>query len=154
MTEDKIDTIERRESSSELIGNMLIERKQLLGLLLQASNMSREETAALDHEILDEFCQVLVDYIAAGHFGLYERIVEGTERRKGVAELAVKLYPLIDEATQIALVFNEKYDADLTDIDVSQLHRDLSALGERLTSRIDYEDQLIQKLYETTHLGL
>jgi regulator of sigma D len=149
MTEDKIDTIERRESSSELIGNMLIERKQLLGLLLQASNKSRDDTATLDHELLDEFCQVLVDYIAAGHFGLYERIVEGTERRKSIAELAVKLYPHIDEATQIALAFNEKYAADRTDIDVSQLHRDLSALGERLTSRIDYEDQLIQKLSET-----
>jgi regulator of sigma D len=141
-------TQERRGSSTKLIANMLAERKQLLGLLLQASNMSRENTDELDHDLLDEFCQMLVDYIAAGHFGLYERIVEGTERRKSVAKLAVNLYPLIDEATQIALVFNEKYSADRMNIDLKQLHKDLSVLGESLTSRIDYEDQLIQKLSE------
>lgn len=146
MTED---TTERRGASSKLIANMLTERDQLLRLLLQASSMSRETTASLEHELLDEFCQVLVDYIAAGHFGLYERIVEGTERRKGVAELAVNLYPIIDETTQIALVFNEKYEADRTDIDIAKLHKDLSTLGESLTNRIEYEDQLIQKLSET-----
>ena len=143
MTED---TIERRGASSELIGNMLAERDQLLGLLLQASNKSRDAGASLDHELLDEFCQVLVDYIAAGHFILYERIVEGTERRKGIAELAVNLYPLIDETTQMAVVFNEKYAADRTDIDIAHLHKDLSTLGESFTNRIEYEDQLIQKL--------
>ncbi len=146
MSEDKIDTIERRGSSSELISNMLTERNQLLGLLLQASNMSRDDTAELDHDLLNEFCQVLVDYIAAGHFGLYERIVEGTERRKGVADLAVKLYPHIDKATQVALAFNEKYDVDRADINVSLLHKELFTLGEQLTNRIEYEDQLIQKL--------
>ena len=103
MTEDSID---RRGGTSELITNMLTERKQLLGLMLQASRMSAEKAAVLDQDLLNEFCQVLVDYIASGHFGLYERIVEGTERRKGVAELAVQLYPHIDETTQLALAFN------------------------------------------------
>ena len=149
MTEDEIDTTERRGGTSKLIDSMLIERNQLLRLILQASNMSREDSADLDHELLDEFCQVLVDYIASGHFGLYERIVEGTERRKGVAELAVKLYPHIEETTRVALAFNEKYDADRADIDVAQLHVELSALGEQLTGRIEYEDQLIQKLSES-----
>jgi regulator of sigma D len=148
MTTDEIDTTERRGGTSKLVDGMLTERNQLLRLILQASNMSREDSADLDHDLLDEFCQVLVDYIASGHFGLYERIVEGTERRKGVAELAVKLYPHIEKATQAALAFNEKYDADRGDIDVAQLHVELSALGEQLTSRIEYEDQLIQKLSE------
>ena len=148
MTKETSDRQERRGAGSELITNMLAERKQLLGLLLQASSMSGESSDELDHDLLDEFCQVLVDYIAAGHFGLYERIIEGTERRKSVAKLAVNLYPLIDEATQIALVFNEKYSADRMNINLAQLHKDLSVLGESLTNRIDYEDQLIQKLSE------
>jgi len=101
-----------------------------------------------DRELLNEFCQVLVDYIAAGHFGLYERIVEGTERRRSVADLAVKLYPRIEETTQAALAFNEKYDADREDIDMSRLHEELSMLGEELTNRIEYEDQIIKKLSE------
>lgn len=82
---------------------MLAERNQLLSFLIECSAFKSGNTADLDREVLNEFCQILVDYIASGHFGLYERIVEGTERRGGGADLAVKLYPLIDEKTQIAL---------------------------------------------------
>lgn len=148
MTKEELDTLERRGGTIELIGHMLIERKQLLELMMRASKMSSRTAADLDRDLLDEFCQVLVDYIAAGHFGLYERIVEGTERRRGAAELAVKLHPRIEETTQVALAFNEKYDAARGVIDITRLHAELSALGEQLTNRIEYEDQIIQKLRE------
>ena len=148
MAEDDIGAGERRGGTAGLISNMLTERNQLLGLLLQASNMRAGNGADPDRELLNEFCQLLVDYIASGHFGLYERIVEGTERRRSVADLAVKLYPRIEETTQAALAFNEKYDADREDIDLSRLHEELSKLGEQLANRIEYEDQIIQKLSE------
>lgn len=148
MSEEELDTAERRAATAELVGDMLIERKQLLELMLRASNMSSKTAADLDRDLLNEFCQVLVDYIASGHFGLYERIVEGTERRRGVSELAVKLYPHIEETTQVALAFNEKYDAARGVIDITRLHEELSALGEQFTNRIEYEDQIIQKLCE------
>ena len=148
MTEDDIETVERRGGTSELISNMLTERNQLLALLLQASSMGAGNGEDLDRELLNEFCQVLVDYIASGHFGLYERIVEGTERRRSVADLAVKLYPRIEKTTQAALAFNEKYDADRETIDTSRLHEELSILGEELTNRIELEDQIIKKLSE------
>jgi len=137
---------ERRGKTTKLIKHMLDERKQLLALLLQVSNLEPENTMEANQDILDEFCQVLVDYIAAGHFGLYERIIEGTERRKEVSDLAVKVYPRIEEATQAALAFNEKYDPDNTDLNISQIQQDLSELGEQLTTRIELEDQLINKL--------
>ncbi len=146
MSENSGDVVERRGGTPHVIESMLTERNQLLSLLLQASELKADSPEELDRELLNEFCQVLVDYIAAGHFGLYERIVEGTERRRGVAELAVKLYPRIDETTQAALAFNEKYDAERDDIDVSGLHEELSILGEELTTRIEFEDQLIQVL--------
>ena len=146
MSENNGEVVERRGGTSHLIESMLTERNQLLSLLLQTSELKADSAEELDRELLNEFCQVLVDYIAAGHFGLYERIVEGTERRRGVSDLAVKLYPRIDETTQVALAFNEKYDAERDDIDVSGLHEELSILGEELTTRIEYEDQLIQVL--------
>ena len=37
-------------------------------------------------DLLGEFNSVLVDYIAAGHFSLYQRIVEGNERRQAVGD--------------------------------------------------------------------
>ena len=144
MPEKQENIQERRGRTSSLVNNMLDERKQLLSLLLQLSDLDADNAVPPALETLDEFCQVLMDYIAAGHFGLYERIAEGTERRKGVSELAIKVYPSIEHSTQIAVAFNEKYqpgEATLGDI-----HQDLSKLGEELTNRIELEDQLIQEL--------
>jgi len=144
---DIIETItERRGKTTKLIKHMLDERKQLLALLLQASNLEPENASEPDQDILDEFCQVLVDYIAAGHFGLYERIIEGKERRMEVSDLAVKVYPRIEEATQAVLAFNEKYNPENADLNLSQIQQDLSALGEQLATRIELEDQLINTL--------
>ncbi|OGT85688.1 MAG: hypothetical protein A3G96_03170 [Gammaproteobacteria bacterium RIFCSPLOWO2_12_FULL_52_10] len=141
---------ERRGQTSKLIDHMLVERHQLLALLLQTSSIKAEKPSDTDLDLLNEFCQVLVDYIAAGHFGLYERIVKKKERRKSVAGTAVQVYPEIDETTQIALSFNEKYDPDNAATDLSQLHEDLSGLGVALTTRIEMEDQLIQQLFDAS----
>ena len=88
MTGKKEKIKDRRSRTSSLINNMLTERKQLLSLLLEVSNLTTDEDAEINFDLMDEFCQVLVDYIAAGHFGLYERLTEGTERRRKVAEMA------------------------------------------------------------------
>lgn len=143
---------ERRTQTSELINHMLDERKQLLTLLLQVSSLEFDRPVELANEVLDEFCQVLVDYIAAGHFGLYQRIVQKRERRKGVADLAMQVYPRIEETTQLALAFNEKYDLDNGGIDLSGIQEDLSQLGEELTTRIELEDQLIGELINVESL--
>ena len=103
MNENEMTASERRGDTSQVISSMLAERNQLLSFRIECSAFKSGNTPDLDREVLNEFCQILVDYIASGHFGLYERIVEGTERRRGVADLAVKLYPLIDETTQITL---------------------------------------------------
>ena len=61
--------------------------------------------------------------------------------------MAVKVYPRIDEATQAALSFNEKYDAD-NGRDLSNFQQDLSHLGEEITNRLELEDHLISCLLE------
>jgi len=137
-------TTERRKTSTHLINNMLNERKQLLALLLQLSVLDGDNPDESDGELVQDFCQVLVDYIAAGHFGLYQRIASGTERRREVLELSKSIYEDIEKSTQAALEFNEKYDIENRNL--SGLPRDLSSLGEQLTTRIELEDQLIARL--------
>jgi regulator of sigma D len=139
---------ERRGQTTKLIDHMLVERNQLLSLLLQTSSIRSSAPTEADLDLLNEFCQVVVDYIAAGHFGLYERIIEKKERRKSVANLAMQVYPSIDETTQTALSFNEKYDLDNADMNLSNLTEDLSRLGEALTARIELEDRLIRQLFK------
>ena len=138
-------TSERRNAARQQIEHMLAERRQLLALLLQASNLDTGGRESQDEELLEEFCEVLVDYVAAGHFGLYERIAKGKERRMDVASIAKSIYPQIEQSTQQALKFSEKYSADNKCHDAN-LTNDLSSLGVTLATRIELEDQLIVKI--------
>ena len=139
---------ERRTGSQELIQHMLKERNQLLTLLLQVSSDSSHHESEQLITDLEEFVQVLVDYIAAGHFGLYERIAEGKERRKAISDLAIEIYPRIEQSTQIALAFDEKYNPDNEERALDEFPQDVSKLGEELTTRIELEDQLIQLMLD------
>lgn len=145
MTEQTGQTQERRNRGRELtqrIQRMLKQRNHLLQLLLEISQQDAARSAAE----FEAFLQILVDYIAAGYFNLYERISEGRERRRAVADLAVKVYPRIEQTTNIALAFEEKYNPDKTAADFSALPADLSDLGEALSTRMEFEDQLIELL--------
>ena len=137
---------DRRKSSSQLIENMLDERNKILSLLLQVSGMNKENPGLEDRELLEEFCQLLVDYIATGHFGLYGRIADGKERRRDIAAVAGKIYTKIEESTQQALEFSEKYNAENENGTLCDLTADLSVLGEVLATRIDLEDRLISRI--------
>lgn len=146
MTDNNRD--ERRGRSAELIDHMLKERKQLLALLFQISDLESADLEESDRDVFDEFCQVLVDYIAAGHFGLYGRISEGNERRKSVADLAIKIYPAIEQTTEVALAFNERFDPGNDTMDFNGIEEILSNLAEAITNRIELEDQLISVMLE------
>ncbi len=149
MTEQLNEIQDRRAGSQDLIEHMLKERNQLLTLLLQVSSDSSHHESEQLIADLEEFMQVLVDYIAAGHFGLYGRIAEGKERRKAISELAIEIYPRIEQSTQIALAFDEKYNPDNEERKLEEFPQDVSKLGEELTTRIELEDKLIQLILES-----
>ncbi|MBL1141966.1 MAG: Rsd/AlgQ family anti-sigma factor [Proteobacteria bacterium] len=148
MKEQLSEVQERRGGSQELIQHMLKERNQLLTLLLEVSSDSSHKESERLVTDLEEFVQVLVDYIAAGHFGLYDRISEGRERRKAISDLAMEVYPRIEQSTQIALAFEEKYNPDNENRELEHFPQDVSVLGEELATRIELEDQLIQLMLE------
>lgn len=146
-------TKERRAGSQELVQKLIAERTEMLALYCQLAGLhpyggnGKNTRVKQSQELLQKFCQVLVDYIAAGHFSLYERIVNGTERRQQISALAESLYPRIAKSTETALDFNDKYDcADHCEIAAS-FHDDLSRLGEELAARIELEDKLLQQLH-------
>ncbi len=137
---------ERRVQTSQMIEELLQERQQMWQLYCEVAELKPFDQHSEPLEaILDRFCQVLIDYISLGHFGIYRRIIEGTERRRRVVEAAERFYPRIAEATEVALKFNDRYEnAQLTDHDV--LRRELSKLGEALATRIELEDRLIDAM--------
>lgn len=147
-------TAERRSVTQEMVQKLVAERTEMLSLYCQMAGLepyknNKNSRAKPVQETLQKFCQVLVDYIAAGHFSLYERIVNGTERRQQVSTLAEQLYPKIADTTEAALDFNDKYDCgDHCEISPS-LSDDLSKLGENLATRIELEDSMIRHLIES-----
>lgn len=140
------ETKERRKESNHVVQSMLDERRQLLTLLMNVSSITETQLEPEDEELLEEFCQVLVDYIAAGHFGLYDRISNGRERRTTVAKIADSIYPEIQRSTQLALAFSERYKAENSNRTFTELANDLSHLGESLTTRFELEDRLIASM--------
>lgn len=145
---------ERRSRTHKEIKQLIEERNSVLA---QYYNLAKHtETAAEDLnntiELLEEFCQELVDYMATGHFEIYRRIEEGNERRDEIIKLAEKIMPRINDTTQIAVAFNDLYDntANLDEEAFRQLPNYLAKLGEELATRIDLEDQFINTLLATS----
>lgn len=75
---------------------------------------------------LVKFSQMLIDYISLGHFGVYERLLSGTERRDRVLTAANEIYPDLSNTTEAAISFNEKYE-HVEEIDEFDELEDLSS---------------------------
>ena len=137
---------ERRSGTRALIDKMLSERQRMLVLFERLAGVEPYADEQPNDALLQEFSQILVDYIASGHFGLYERINEGNERRRGVVQLAEQLYPRIANSTQVAVAFNDVYEKSNGNGIGGELTQMLSNLGEELAVRIELEDQLISEM--------
>ena len=136
---------------SEIIDRWLQDRQDMLvqycalSSKLSSADATEEQTGAK----LSNLCQILVDYISAGHFEIYDQLMkEGREFDDSEAlKEAGDLFGTIDKTTEKVLDFNDKY---LETDDLSSLSDDLSALGEMLEVRFTAEDRMIEVLH-TSH---
>lgn len=138
---------DRRSRLSHTINELLAERQDVLVGYCELAALEAGGSA-LD-KILSELKrlnQMLVDYAALGHFEIYQRIMEGKERRASIQAIASEIYPVISRTTDYFVEFNDKYEgADDAD-SIIPLARDLSLLGECLASRIEKEDKLLREM--------
>jgi regulator of sigma D len=140
---------ERRSSTRELVEKLVAERTEMLVLFCRLAGIEPYHAVKSNktaEKLLQRFCQILVDYLAAGHFALYRRIVEGNERRGEFLRFAGQDYPRLEATTDAALNFNDKYDASEHALPLADLDADLDQLGARLAERIELEDKLIRTL--------
>ncbi len=140
---------ERWGGVSDIIDRWLQARQNML-VTYCALSSSSEEASQPDIEQrgakLRHFCQIMVDYISAGHFEIYDQLVkEGREFEDAEAlKQAGQLFKIIDETTEVILDLNDKYQE--TD-DLTTLEPDLSHLGEALETRFEAEDRMIAVLH-------
>lgn len=140
---------ERWGGVSEIIDRWLEERQEMLVQYCALSGLNEELSDVQRGEKLSSFCQILVDYVSAGHFEVYDQLIkEGREFDDADAlQEASKLYDVVDKTTEKLLDFNDKY---LETDDLTTLTEDLSLLGEALEVRFSAEDRLIAVLH-TAH---
>lgn len=137
---------ERWGGTHEMIDRWLADRQQALISFFAIQDAEGKDGVS---EKVQEFNQLLVDYVSEGHFEVYEQLFrEAREFDDGGLELGRELYPLIEDTTQFMLDFNDRYaSVDMVEQNVDTLKNDLSALGEKMTERFAMEDRLIERLH-------
>ena len=143
---NKEEVSERRNRTKNMVDKWLEERQQMLVLYCQLAGLEPYTPDRSNTQLLRDFCQVLVDYIAFGHFEVYDRISRGDERRFQVQQIAEDVYPRVLEVTDFAVAFNDKYDSTEHEVGLDDLDKDLSKLGAELATRIEMEDRVIGAL--------
>ncbi|UTW09739.1 sigma D regulator [Pseudomonas benzenivorans] len=129
-----------------LIDRWLQERQELVAAFAAISETQRAPSA--NAQTLQRFCEVLVDYVSAGHFEVYEQLTNEAKAfgdQRGL-ELAKQIYPRIEAITEVALSFNDRCDnGDCRDS--VPLNEELNRLGQLLHERFELEDCLIEVLH-------
>lgn len=141
---------ERWGGVHQLIDRWLQERHELVRVYNSLNDKPQAPSANADG--LQRFCEVLLDYVSAGHFEVYEQLLNEAKAfgdQRGL-DLAKQIYPRIEAITEVALAFNDRCDnGDCRDLCLST---ELKQLGQLLHERFELEDCLIEVLHNA-HQG-
>ena len=140
---------DRRTRTKKEIKQLIAERNSVLSQYYSLTNhLDDTDDVESLKELLQEFCQDMVDYIATGHFEIYRRIEDGIERRNEILDLSDEALHKIINTTKAAINFNDLYDfTDDIDADIlKSFPKQLSELGQNLAIRIELEDRFINTL--------
>ncbi len=136
----------RRTRQTHTINTLLQDRQQVLVTMCELAELESGNATGIVIDNLRHFNQRLVDYTALGHFEIYERIIDGKERRGNIKKVADRVYPTISDTTQVFVDFNDKYDGADDPESLTDLYRDLSTIGEAMAERIESEDMLLREI--------
>ena len=134
---------------SEMIERWIEERRELLLKYCELTEVTDFSDPENNYDTeLQQFCEIMVDYVSVGHFEVFEQITKEAEifgNDQGL-DKSPKLIDKIQTTTELILDFNDKY---ITAKDLDALIIDLAALGETFVQRFADEDVLIDLLHST-----
>lgn len=137
---------------SEIIDYWLTLRQELLINYSNVAGLNKIDKRALPTETeFATFCLSLMDYVSAGHFRIYKKVMD---KWKASGMKATKetdlLYFQIVETTKPLVEFNDKYSVDeFPENRFERFDEDISRVGEIMALRFELEDQLIQLIADT-----
>lgn len=144
--------MDRRKGIGRTVSKLVDERQSVFVVFCELAGVSTFDPEGTDRsgirpEKLTAFLELLMDYLGSGHFELYQRIIDGHERRRLVLDAAQRYYPTIAETTDFLVEFNDKYDrCSIGPDDAAALEADLSKVGKALSLRTDLEDKILAAL--------
>jgi regulator of sigma D len=136
---------ERVGGSNKLVDHWLQARKQLLVSYynLVGIKPGKGSYMQLNEKALDDFCHDLVEYLSAGHFNIYERIISELEGSSPLLA-ATQLYPMLEANTvEIMNYYDSSLENAIDDDNCLEFQQALSDIGEALAARFTLEDKLI-----------
>ncbi|MCC4798809.1 anti-RNA polymerase sigma 70 factor [Enterovibrio norvegicus] len=137
---------------SDVIDYWLTLRQELLVEYSKMAGLSGgSKTCLPTEEKLNQFCGALVDYISAGHFKIYDMVMERWKSTGFSSNAEIDtLYARIVETTEPLLNFNDKYSSFVLDEDnFAGFDNDISVVGEIMEMRFEQEDMLIQLIADS-----
>ena len=148
MLEKCKDAQERWGGVHQLIDKWLNDRQNLI---VHFCNLSASKPLSTEEplgESIQKFCQMMMDYCSAGHFEIYEQLMnEAREFDDGSIDLADQHMPRLEQLTGQCVDFNDTFDKHCSFERLSTLPTNLSTLGEVLEERFQIEDDLIEQMH-------
>ncbi|MCZ6640777.1 MAG: Rsd/AlgQ family anti-sigma factor [Gammaproteobacteria bacterium] len=106
-------------------------RQRLITYLVELNNALDAGLEDLSQAILTRFCNSLVDYLSAGHFQVFQRLIPAPHE-----------YAAIESTTLVAMRFNDEF-GDLESVNIAQVKAALEQLALVLGTRFELEDDIL-----------
>lgn len=145
---------QHRHRITALVQRWLEERRALIAewTELQAAHGRGAPAAELSAR-LEAFCEILMDYVSAGHFEVYDELLAEVERRETLDPSAGQaLLARVQATTDAVIRFNDLCEDPHDPQALDLLPRELPILALELESRFQTEDRLISLLHD--HAGV
>lgn len=141
---------ERWGGVHRLIDRWLDARREMLVAFMDLQEACDADPESVTKERINDFSELLMDYISAGHFEIYPQLREEAKAFSDheALTLADRLLERLEISTQLALDFENEFSTPTRcQHYVFRLPAWLDRLSKGLTERFALEDQLIGRLH-------
>jgi len=130
---------------NQVIDKWLLDRQALLVSYCDLAGINQDSGCLPDADKISHFCDALMDYLSAGHFEVFDLLVESDVAGNALKE---QLYPKLKQTTDASLAFNDSFADAVTAEQATHFDTALARLGETLEERFALEDELIAHVHQ------
>lgn len=130
-----------------LVRGWLQERQSLIVQMMGLTDPVPGDSVPMA-ERLQAFCEVLMDYVSAGYFEVYDELLaEGEAQGRSVLAEGQALFQRLQPSLDAIMSFNDRHEAPEDEERLAALPQELSRLGLVLEERFQLEDRMIALLH-------